>query len=99
MNISKMEVMKARCLTCPFGNKGERDRSPHTADKVRARVITSASQICHHPRLSGKKQTHLCRGARDYQLTIFHRLGVITEPTDVAWKQQQNSLLNKRSNE
>jgi hypothetical protein len=58
-------------------------------------AIIEASQICHHPLLSGKKETHICRGARDFQLEIFYRLGVIDSPTDEAWK--QHSLKNKRT--
>lgn len=45
----------------------------------------NASQVCHHPRLAGRKETHLCRGARDHQLTLLYRLGMIPEATDAAF--------------
>ena len=87
--------MKKKCETCPFWKRhiGE----IQTANMVEARCLSTASQICHHPRLFYKKETHLCRGARDYQLTIFHRLGVIKAETDEAWakaweKIQKNNL-------
>jgi hypothetical protein len=49
------------------------------------RTGLSASHICHHATLVGKPETHLCRGARDEQLTILHRLQLIEEPTDAAF--------------
>ncbi|WP_157198337.1 MULTISPECIES: hypothetical protein [Methylomonas] len=83
IDISDFPVMAGRCPTCPFHEQNEGQRE--IANMVRERCVTAASQICHHPRLHGKEETHLCRGARDFQLQIFHRLGVIDEPTDQAW--------------
>lgn len=88
IDIRNMAVMAKRCPTCPFGAEGQPDRRPEVANRVRERVIMQASQVCHHPRLSGGKETHLCRGARDFQLMLFHRLGAIDEPTDRAWSQK-----------
>ena len=77
--------MKNKCETCPFHRRhiGEIE----LANMVEQRYLTKASQICHHPSLFGKKETHLCRGARDYQLTIFYRLGIIKTETDKAWNE------------
>ncbi len=88
-SISGWPVMKGKCPTCPF-NKSENglEASPDIANTVRSRCITEASQICHHPRLHGKKENHLCRGARDFQLDIFHRLGLLETPTDEAWEKK-----------
>lgn len=72
--------MKSMCPTCPF--REEHAGQIELANMVRARCITQVSQVCHHPRFHNKKEDHLCRGARDYQLTIFHRLGFLKEPTD-----------------
>lgn len=80
MQNSLMPVMPAKCKTCPF--------QPHGDPCVRAKVlgrILEASQLCHHTRLAGKPETHLCRGARDQQLELMYRLQVIPEPTDQAW--------------
>jgi len=75
----EMPVMKARCKTCPFNENG----SIEVRNAVLSR-ITENSQHCHG---SGwPNATHLCRGARDVQLKWMHRLGVISEPTDEAWK-------------
>ena len=88
-DISSWPVMKGKCPTCPFNqDKNGRDAVPDIADMVRKRCLTEASQICHHPRLHSKKEDHLCRGARDYKLEIFHRLGWLEEPTDEAWEKK-----------
>lgn len=86
-NITGWPVMKIKCLTCPF-NKDERGRDavPDIANMVRLRCLTEASQICHHPRIHGKKEDHLCRGARDFQLEIFNRIGFLKASTDEAWE-------------
>lgn len=81
--------MKRQCATCPF-RTDERGRHPDArlVNKIQAQCLSEASQICHHPSLTGKPETHLCRGARDFQLTIFHRLGVLDAPTDEAWSKR-----------
>lgn len=61
--------------------------------KIQQQCLTEASHICHHPRLEGKSETHLCRGARDYQNTMFYRLGVLESPSDDAWLKKANSSL------
>lgn len=73
--------MPASCASCPFLNNNDRG----LAIEVLNRTGLNASQICHHPRLSGKKETHLCRGARDHQLQILYRMKYIEEPTDAAF--------------
>jgi hypothetical protein len=84
INISGWPVMAAMCASCPFREDG--------AIEVRNSVISriagmQASQVCHHPRTKGKRQTHLCRGARDFQLTILYRMGMIAAPTDHAFRE------------
>jgi hypothetical protein len=74
--------MKSQCATCPFGENGD----PRTQQSVTGRIIKlDHSQICHHPVLHNKKETHLCRGARDIQLRILTAMGLIAEPTDEAF--------------
>lgn len=88
-SVRNMPVMAKCCPTCPFNAGGD----PAIRAKVEERSLTQASQICHHPRLHGQLETHLCRGARDHQLTIFFRLGVIDAPTDEAWARKADELL------
>ena len=84
-NVADWPVMPKRCGSCPFGDKGQPDRDVRLANMVRERSLTMASQICHHPRIAGKKEDHLCRGARNYQLQVFYQLGILPAPTDEAW--------------
>lgn len=64
--------MKGKCPTCPFNkNENGRDAAPEIADMVRRRCLTEASQICHHPRLHGKKvkETEVYNGRHTMELT------------------------------
>lgn len=87
-NVRNWPVMKSKCATCPFGEGGDLQ----IRTRVEKQVVGEASQICHHPKLSGKKETHLCRGARDFQLQIFFRMGFLSAPTDQAWKEKIQEL-------
>lgn len=89
---SKWPVMKTQCSTCVFKMTPDGDWvNPDLAHMVEARMMT-CSQICHHPRLHGKKENHLCRGTRDRQIEIMYRLGFLSEPTDEAWQAKREEL-------
>ena len=87
-NTKGWPVMPAKCKTCPFGENGDRQ----VAANVLNRTLFQSSQICHHPALTRKKETHLCRGQRDEQLVLLHRLGWIEEPTDAAFAKRSREL-------
>lgn len=72
----------------PFSETGDK----RLAAAVLDRTLFQSSQICHHPRLNGKKETHLCRGQRDEQLVLLHRMGLIDEPTDAAFTAKSREL-------
>lgn len=92
-NVRDWPVMVKQCATCVLRcDEQGRYVDPHIARTVIDRCLTQASQICHHPALHGKRETHLCRGARDYQLMIFHRLGFLSAPTDEAWQAKRDEL-------
>ena len=95
-NIQNYPVMKKQCKTCPF-NKDNRGRyqDPKLVDRIKRDVLSEASQICHHPVLTNKLETHLCRGARDFQLQIFHRIEFLEEATDEAWERAKESQLSE----
>jgi hypothetical protein len=84
--------MAKQCRTCVFATD-ERGRwvNPDLAQMVEGRLM-QCSQICHAPRLKGKKETHLCRGTRDRQIEIMYRLGVIEAPTEEAWNKLRREL-------
>lgn len=79
----RMPVRKRRCATCVF--KDECDGGIHLADgrrdEIRLNLLRGINQICHHGNAS------ICRGGRDFQLQVFHRMGLIPEPTDAALQQ------------
>jgi len=80
-NCAGMPVMLARCKSCPFGMPP----SDSLRRSIEARLM-EVSQTCHSTGVVyGKPDTHLCRGARDLQLALFHRIGFLAEPTDAAW--------------
>jgi hypothetical protein len=83
--------MKQQCATCPFGPNG--DPLVH-AGVVERMVKFQGSQICHHPALQGKPETHLCRGARDLQLNIMTAMGIIEAPTDKAFMAKWEEIKN-----
>lgn len=74
-----MPVMAAKCATCPFDEHGD----PDVQASVTSRLL-GASQECHSA--GWPHSSHLCRGARDWQLQILHHMGFLPEPTDVAWQ-------------
>ncbi len=88
MKITNWPIMKEKCASCPFREDGDKQ----IRNSVMERTILQASQICHHPALHGKEQTHLCRGARDEQLTILYRMGLIPEATDEAFTETSRVL-------
>jgi hypothetical protein len=87
--IRNWPVMSEKCASCPFRDDGDKILRA----RVLERTILQCSQICHHPRTHGKKETHLCRGARDEQLTILYRMGLIPEPTDAAFAETSRRIL------
>lgn len=86
-----MPIMQQKCASCPFREGNDLE----LRNRIMERTIFQASQICHHPALKGKQQTHLCRGARDEQLNLLHRMGMIHEATDKAFKETSDRILSK----
>lgn len=90
-----MKPQNKKCKICLFrtDEKG-RYLEPKAVRKLEVGLVSQNSLICHSTMDKSKNKKLICRGARDYQLTIFHRLGVIDEPTDEAWNEaflkQQN---------
>ena len=76
--VSEMPVMKVTCSSCPFKKiEGTlRYQNQELADEVTLRTLFKGQQICHHPRLSGKKETHRCRGSYDHNKEIYDRMNL-----------------------
>lgn len=77
-SIGGFKVNKVRCETCPFSDGG---CLPVRA-KVEQRAMTEGSQMCH----STDNKT-LCRGARDFQIQMFFRMGFLKEESDKCWEE------------
>lgn len=85
-------VMAKQCSTCVFAKTSDGEWvNPTLAEMVEKRILECA-QICHHPRLFGRNESHLCRGTRDRQIGLMHRMGVLSEPTDEAWATKRKEL-------
>jgi len=92
--MKRLSVQPAMCATCPW-----REGSQYAAlrNNLEESAITEASRICHSTgsnainHQTGKKPK-LCRGARDFQILIFFRMGFIDAPTDEAWEKKCKQL-------
>jgi hypothetical protein len=91
--VNNWPVRKEHCLSCPFRPDPAtgREQNPVLVARVIERIL-GASQQCHHPGLSGRQEFQLCRGARNWQLTFFYRLGFLKAPTDEAWEERRKNL-------
>lgn len=78
--VHNMPVMAKCCASCPF-KENERGvwSNMELANTVIQRNLLKSQQICHHPRIKGKEETHRCRGYYDYAFTIYQRLGLDPE--------------------
>jgi hypothetical protein len=90
-----MKVQPKMCATCPW-----RKGSPyaHLRSTLELSAMTQASRICHSTgsnnvinRRTGQPEK-ICRGARDVQLDMLHKLNFLTEPTDAAWDAKVREL-------
>lgn len=88
-SVKSWPVMPTKCPSCPFNPGGDK----RLVASIMARTIMQAAQVCHHPRVHGKKETRICRGQRDEQLTILFRMELIPAPTDAAFKEISDQLL------
>jgi len=82
-------VTAVQCPTCPFRDDGW----THLRDFLIQRALNEGTPICHStgPRAvkrTGRRWTkaRLCRGARNFQLTVFYAWGILDAPTDEAWQ-------------
>lgn len=76
-----MKVRKTQCETCVF--KDECDGGVVLGDgrreEIKQNLLNGINQLCHHD-----NNKTICRGGRNFQLQIFHRMNLIPEPTDEA---------------
>lgn len=72
-----LPVMKAMCATCPFKlDKNNRMRDAALTAQVVQRTLFKAHQICHGTEGEKREWKNRCKGAFDYNMTIYKRLGL-----------------------
>lgn len=73
------KLMSTQCKSCPF-QIGGLDLGTDKMSEIMEYLIRGINHMCH----SDKTNHTICRGGRDYQLEIWHRLSIIKEATDNA---------------
>lgn len=80
-------VQPRQCHTCIF-RPAQQVVCPQRLAEIQAYLLQGNTHLCHSPDqaepASHKRNTHACRGGRDWQLQIWHRLGFLDQPTDEA---------------
>lgn len=78
--VHEMPVMARCCNTCPFKENARGVwQDMELANAVIERNLLKSQQVCHHPRIKGKEETHRCRGYYDYAFAIYERMGLEPE--------------------
>lgn len=88
-----IKVASKMCATCPFRPDGLTEVRSILEETV---LTGRGSPYCHQTQdnseaLCGKPKSGplaLCRGARNYANNLFHRLGLLSAPTDEAWDEK-----------
>ena len=77
--------MKAQCKTCLFNDNVD----PMDRARTQSRLLES-SLTCHGT--GWPEGTHLCRGARDFQLRLLTAMGYLNEPTDAEFERVSREM-------
>lgn len=70
------------CSTCVF-TPGAFDLAPGRLEEIKGYLIAGRAHVCHSPGPAAHRRL-VCRGGRDFQLLMWHRMGIIAAPTDGA---------------
>lgn len=76
-----------QCATCIFRSprEGGTPLRPQRLAEIQMYLLNGTNHLCHSARgKKGGQRKVACRGGREFQLTIWHRLGMISEPTEEA---------------
>lgn len=78
------QARRTMCETCVFRpvEHGGIDLTPRRRAEIEAYLLQGHNQLCHHD-----DNTTICRGSRNFQLQLWHRLGIINAPTDQALRE------------
>ena len=78
---SNTKVACHQCPSCPFLETGLKLGTERMA-QIQQYLLEGTNHFCH----SDVSNHTICRGGRNHQLTMWHRIGFIAEPTDEALK-------------
>ena len=82
-------VNATQCDTCIF-RPGQTVITPERLFEIQEYLLRGTNHICH-------QTEKICRGGRDFQLTIFSRMGWITDATDAALYAAMDQIPAQRS--
>jgi hypothetical protein len=67
-----------QCKSCPFLQENQDIVRPTEWAKIYKYLLDGTQHICH------STSRHVCRGARNWQLNVWQRTGLINEATDAS---------------
>ena len=73
-----MKLQKKHCATCPFVNSDI--LRPEAMSKIYDYLISGTNHLCN----SDRTNRTICLGGRNFQLDIWHKMGIIEQPTNEA---------------
>jgi hypothetical protein len=86
-------VRAHQCASCIFRYDGNQvELRPDRLADIQGYLIRGRTHLCHEPDAKGRRDALACRGGRDFQLQIWHRLGLLPEPTDEALRAKMVGL-------
>lgn len=92
----QFDLLKKPCATCPFKkNRNGILQNVELVNIVVQRNLFNSQQMCHHPWLNNKKETHRCKGYFDYAEEIYKRIGYNTETLFLNSKNTTNGTNRK----
>lgn len=87
-------VRNRKCATCVLRPGAERWLGIDRLGEIQSNAIRGVNQLCHSALdRRGRQRPIVCRGAREYQLMIWCRMGLIDAPTDEALASRMRECL------
>lgn len=79
-----------QCRSCIFQSDGNQvELRPDRLAEIQRYLLKGNTHVCH----TGQDRVTLaCWGGRDFQLTMWYRMGLIPEPTDAALAEAMTGL-------
>jgi len=85
-----MKLNQKSCRTCPF-REGGLELGAYRMGEIQLYLVKGTNHMCH----SDRSDKTICRGGRNYQLVIWHRMGMIENPTDNSLDEAMKGVTNE----